>query len=144
MVLCIKHLTSFSFPFLPPSLSFSLPSSIHPSLPLFLFLGSMGVKLKALHLLGRHTATPTVLLVLIIFEIGSCFMPGLPWTTILLFCDSCLIWDYRHASSRSAIGYDEVFWTFCLGWSRTWILPISASQVARIAATMYLPWWLGL
>jgi hypothetical protein len=33
--------------------------------------------------------------------------------------------------------WDEVLWIFCLGWPQTAILPISASQVARISAVSH-------
>jgi hypothetical protein len=52
----------------------------------FFFLVVLGVRRKALHLVGRYSitwATPSDLFTLVIFEIGSCFMPRLAWTVIL-------------------------------------------------------------
>jgi hypothetical protein len=60
---------------------------------------------------------------LLIFEIGSCFMPWPAWTVILIFVlpcswkDSCAPWHEHFA------------WAGC---TRKIVLPISATQVARI------------
>jgi hypothetical protein len=49
-------------------------------------------------------------------------------------------WDDRCIPSRPIIGWDGVSWTFCWGWPGTTILPISASQVARITSVSPYTW----
>jgi hypothetical protein len=46
-----------------------------------------------------------------------------------------------HTCSPFCSGYfgDGVSWTICLGWPQTSILPISASQVARITSVSHQP-----
>jgi hypothetical protein len=51
---------------------------------------------------------------------------------ILLFYTSQGSWDDRHAPPWPAIGWDGVLWIPCVNWPRNVILPILASQVARI------------
>jgi hypothetical protein len=68
----------------------SLPSSssCRKSRPLGFSLLVLGIELRTLHLLGRHCTTSgtlPALFVLVIFEIGSQFMPWFAWTMIFLF-----------------------------------------------------------
>jgi hypothetical protein len=51
-----------------------------------------------------------------------------------------ILYCLNHASSPFCSIYfgDRVSWTICLGWLRTVILPISASQVARITGMSHL------
>jgi hypothetical protein len=37
-----------------------------------------------------HTSRPTSPALLVVFEIGFCFMSGLTWTTVLLFVRPCV------------------------------------------------------
>jgi hypothetical protein len=71
--------------------------------------------------------------VLFILVIGSCFLSRLAWTAMLQFYVSHR-WDDRCALSCPAFLTEMgSFETFCPDWSQTEILPISASQVVRIA-----------
>jgi hypothetical protein len=70
---------------------------------------------------------PAVLFALVIFGIGSHFLPR----PALLFIHPHN-WHDRCMPPHSAISWDEVSQTFCLGRRLTVILPISASWVARI------------
>jgi hypothetical protein len=47
-------------------------------------------------------------------------------------CDSLYSWDDRRVLLHSAIDWDGVSWTFCLGWPQTSVL-LSASQVAGLS-----------
>jgi hypothetical protein len=52
-----------------------------------------------------------------------------PWSS----CSQLFVWDDRCVSPLCpVIGWDWVLKTICSGWPQTVILPISASQVARI------------
>jgi hypothetical protein len=61
----------------------------HASTPLscfvFFFLGGIGASAKGL-MLGPLPLKPCfqLFLALVIFQIGSCFLPGPPWATVLL------------------------------------------------------------
>jgi hypothetical protein len=69
---------------------------------------------QALHLLSH---APPARFALVILEIGSCFLPRLAWTTILLLYASCYSWDVRHVSPHPTFFcWDGVLWTFCLDW----------------------------
>jgi hypothetical protein len=69
----------------------------------------------------------------------------LAFTLILLFYASCHSWVDRDMSACSAICWDSVLWTVCAGWPQTLILPILASQVARIAGlSHWRPTWVSI
>jgi hypothetical protein len=55
---------------------------------LFIRLTVLGIEVRALYLLGKCSTTQITLpalFALVTLEIGSCFKPGLAWTTVLLF-----------------------------------------------------------
>jgi hypothetical protein len=93
------------------------------------FLVVVGFEFRASHLLGRHSSAWVMLLsffVLVIFEIGSHFLPGLAWTTILLFYTSCCTWDDRYVPPHPAFSVEmRVLLTF-LPWL-AWNFLVSAS-----------------
>jgi hypothetical protein len=69
---------------------------------------------------------------LVIFRIGSHFIPGPRWIEILLFVlpgITGMMGVYHHTQPLVEMGVSQ---TFCPGWPQTLILPISASNVARI------------
>jgi hypothetical protein len=62
---------------------------------------------------------------LVIFEIGSHFMPRHTWIAVLLFVLPHIAgWPLHPVTC-----WDGVLWTFCWGWPRTQILLISASYI---------------
>jgi hypothetical protein len=68
------------------------------------FLVVLGAELRVLCLLNRHSTiwvTPPAFFVLVIFEIGSQFMPRLGWTMILLFVLPCVAGMTVHTSTSS-------------------------------------------
>jgi hypothetical protein len=76
---------------------------------------------------------------LIIFEIGSYFMPRPAWTCPPI-CAFLCSWDDRHLPAYSAIGWDVSHEFFCLGWPGIVLLPVSAFQVARITVMGHHTW----
>jgi hypothetical protein len=64
-------------------------------------------------------------------------MPGLAWTSVLLFVLSCVaeMSDAHHCNS--VIGWDGVSGSFCPGWPQTVILLLPISQLARITSVSY-------
>jgi hypothetical protein len=91
---------------------------------------------RVLSFLGRCSTTWTMLLVLIalvIFEEGCCFMPKSCHLHISLSRND------RHILWHPAIGWDGILQTFCL-WPWTMILPISTSWVARITRLSHYIW----
>jgi hypothetical protein len=98
----------------------------------------LGFELRALLLLGRCStmwARLPAIFALITSETGPHFLPRPVWTAMLCYT-SCCHWDDRLILPRPAFFSAEmgVLWCFCLVWPPTTILPISASQVARITA----------
>jgi hypothetical protein len=69
-------------------------------------------------------------------EMGSheLFLPGLAWNCNLpdLSLLHSLVWQACTTLTR-----DKVWWTPCLDWPQAVIIPISASQVTRIAGIIY-------
>jgi hypothetical protein len=55
-------------------------------------------------------------------------------------CASWCSWDDRWVPLHTAIDWDGVLGTFCLGWPWTTILPISTSLVARIIDLSHHAW----
>jgi hypothetical protein len=92
-------------------------------------------ELRALHLLGRHSATwamPPFLLALVIFQVGS---HTFAWSQFgLRSSHLCLLrsWNDRHATIPSLLVEMESHYLFCLWWLWTMIFLISASQVTGI------------
>jgi hypothetical protein len=82
---------------------------------------------------------PPALLALVILEIGSCFLPRLAWISILLFYPSHTVEGTGHMAPHRAV----VHWLgvlqmiFCLSWTGTAILLISASPVARVTGVSH-------
>jgi hypothetical protein len=65
---------------------------------------------------------------------SSFFLLRWPGVSILPISAYLIAWDDKHTLLHPAIGWDGgVSWTFCPGRSSNIILPISASQVVRIA-----------
>jgi hypothetical protein len=60
----------------------------------------------------------------------SCFLPGVNFRLWYFYLHLRHDWVYGNASPYLACFQDLVSLTFCLGWPRTEILPMSASQVA--------------
>jgi hypothetical protein len=127
-----------------------LPLNLHPNSRVFVFvsvlfcLAILGVKLRALKLLGRCSMTwvklPTLFVLVTGFEIGSYFMTKSAWTIILLFVLSHVDGNDRHLPPDPAISWDGGLWNFLLRLA----LLISASQVARIRGLSHHTWTLAL
>jgi hypothetical protein len=90
----------------------------------------LGFELRALSLFARHSlycfvsCMPPALFALVIFEIGSHFLPRLAWTMILLcmlITTVGMIGAHHHAHP-AFFCWDGVSQTFCLGWPQTKIL----------------------
>jgi hypothetical protein len=108
-------------------------------LSFFLCVCGMGFELKALSLQSSHStawATPPALFAPVILEIGSDFCPGQPGPQTSYFTLPTIagvMGTCHHAQLPSLFPWG---WgspkLFCLGWPGTVILPMSASQVAKI------------
>jgi hypothetical protein len=75
-----------------------------------------------------------VLFMLVIFKIGSCFMPRLYWNVIFLFVlpwVASLTSKNCHTQALVEMGVSQ----FCWGWPWTMILLISTFWVARISVS---------
>jgi hypothetical protein len=82
------------------------------------------------------------LFALVILEIRSHSLLREAWTMIPQFHASWHHWNGRNEPPHPAIGWDGVLQNCLPGWHRTAILPISASQVARILGVIprSCPW----
>jgi hypothetical protein len=81
---------------------------------------------------------PPAFLSLVILETGSCFLPWLARTLILLFYTSYSTWDDRH-SPLCPVFFPEM-WSlehFCLGWPETVILLILAFCIAGMTGVSH-------
>jgi hypothetical protein len=91
------------------------------SLYFLLFFVVVEFELRASCLLGRCCITwamPLVLFALVIFQVGSSFLPGLAWTVIILL-NLLGSWDHRYVPPCPA------YW---LRWSFTNFLPRSSNH----------------
>jgi hypothetical protein len=75
--------------------------------------------------------------VLVLFEIGSCFIPGPSWTIIFLFV-------LPHVAGMTSMSHQSLALVemgrhelFCLAWPQTAILQISTSWVARLTGVSH-------
>jgi hypothetical protein len=129
------------------TLSYSDPSFLLSflSLTLFLFflLAVLSIEFRTSCLLDRHSTawdTPPFLFALVILETGSHFLPRPAWTMILPFYTYDCHWNDRLMPPCLAFFSD---WDggltnyFCLHCPGKVILPISASQVARITGVSH-------
>jgi hypothetical protein len=109
----------------------------------FFFFGCIGIKFRTLFLLGKCSTTWDMT--------PSLFASGYFWDMVLFYAWSGLVQDHLICASLSSWGWQVhpttpshwlrwVLWTFCLGWPWTAILPISSSQIARIAGLSHYTW----
>jgi hypothetical protein len=110
---------------------------------LFIFM-VLGFKLRASHLLGKHSttsATPLAFFVLVTLERGSHFMPRSACTVILFYASNCS-WDDRHLPPHPPFSIEmESQELFCQE-TRNTTLQISPSQVAKIVCVSHHVWLL--
>jgi hypothetical protein len=88
----------------------------------------------------HHSPNPFAL---VIFEIGSCFMPQPTWDLdppIYAFHIAGVTGGVPTTSSFYWLRWGGVLWMFCLGWPQTLIILISASQVSRIKGVNHHTW----
>jgi hypothetical protein len=110
----------------------------------FCFFSVLGIEIKTSHLLGRYSTTWVIhsaffFLLSLFLKLGLTFCSGQSglWSSCLCFPNS---WDDRCVSPQPGfINRYGVMWTFLPSWPWTVILPISASQVARISRLSHQP-----
>jgi hypothetical protein len=101
-------------------------------------LAIMGFEVSALRLWGGCSPTwvmPPAGFALAIFQIGFCFLPGWsgPQSPHFILLAISGMTGVTNMSHLLRWGPTKV----CLGWPRTSILPVSASQVVRITSASY-------
>jgi hypothetical protein len=102
----------------------------------------LGFELRASHLVGSHSTTWAMLpplFSLVIFDIGSHFLPRLNWNRDPPCLSLPHSWANSHVSPHPDIGWDGILWTICPSWPQIAILLISASQVAKITGLSQCP-----
>jgi hypothetical protein len=99
-----------------------------PSPPFFIFSVILSLELKASHLWGRSSTTwtmPPAYSTLVILERGSCFLPSIAWTRILLFSAFCYSCEDRQAPPLPS--FFLLRWDLMIilvpGWQCSWFQP---------------------